>query len=167
MVTVQPKFINPPNFLKQKVGSGGLPKSIILQAEDVIANHDIDFAPFAKKYVDIIKEAMNEIKQTDIRTHDHVALLIYPVMQLKANGGMFGYHLITDVAQSALGFLETIYVLENDAFDILQAHLDTLNTIINNKIRGVAGEEGYSLIEELNKVCARYYKKHDIDPNAL
>lgn len=161
---VKTRFITPPNYLKQKVGSGGLSVEIIAKAEQMIANHNIDFAPHAETFLQSIQATMERVKTSKFRTHDHVITMIHPVMQLKANGGMFGYPLITEVAQSALSFLENIHVLDDDAINIIHAHHNTLQSIMNSKIRGLAGETGFQLVKELTGVCNRYYKKHGIEP---
>ena len=91
-------------------------------------------------------------------------MLSRPVMELKGNGGMFGYRLITEIADIVLNFLENISELNEDVFEILEVHQKTLKIIIANKLAGDGGRVGKELAQELFKACNRYYKKYDIKP---
>jgi hypothetical protein len=159
-----PRYIKPPNYLKQKVGTGGLPKEVLDRADNLVANNDIDFSIHTKTLLDLIKAIIEKALESDFRTHDHVTTMIYPVMQLKAHGGMFGQPLISEISASALSFLENIYVLDNDAIRVLQAHQNALQPILESRIYGLGGPAGKKLVDELRSLCTRYYKKHKILP---
>jgi hypothetical protein len=81
-------------------------------------------------------------------------------MDLKASGGMFGYGLVTEVADVALDFLERLDHLNDDALEIIEIHHKTLGTIIASGLRGNGGKAGLSLSKELYGACQRYYKKY-------
>ncbi|MCB9980689.1 MAG: hypothetical protein H6863_06100 [Rhodospirillales bacterium] len=158
-------YIKPPNYLKQKVGNGGLPESILIAAQELIENTEIDFSPYVKNFLNLIDATIEKTVQSSFRTHDHVTALIYPVMQLKAHGGMFRQPLISEIAANALYFLENIYVLDDDAIEVLRAHQKALIPITNNRLIGYGGTSGKNLVKELHKLCERYYKKHNITLN--
>ena len=160
----KPKYIKPPNFLKQKVGSGGLPKEIIEDAQVAIEENNDDFKPYAKTFLEFIDTMLDKAHNSNFRTHDQVTNMIYPVMQIKAHGGMFGQPLMSEISASALSFLETIYVLDDDALNVLKVHYNALRPVSENNIHGLGGEAGQNLIKELHNACDRYYKKHKITP---
>lgn len=81
-------------------------------------------------------------------------------MQLKANGGMFHYQLISDVADICLQFVESIKEYDAEVLEIIEAYENTIDVILENKLRGDGGPEGYELVMELHKACKRYFKKH-------
>ena len=82
-------------------------------------------------------------------------------MQLKANGGMFQYYMISDVANSCLNFVENLEGEFNpDASEIIQAHIDAITTILKHQMHGNGGKEGKELIKELEKACKRYHSKY-------
>ena len=157
------RFINPPNLLKQKVGGGGLPKEILEQSQNVIENTTLNFKPYAEGYLKQFSSASDIVMKEPERFRELKDTLINPMMQLKANGGMFRYDLLSDVADIALYFLETIQDLNNDAGEVLVAHQNTLYAIISNELKGHGGSAGDALIKELERVCARYFKKHPIE----
>lgn len=161
-----PKYITPPNFLKQKVGSGGLSDEIIQKAQKTIEQSNDEFKPYAKNFIEFIETMINQAYESNFRTHDQLSNMIYPIMQLKAHGGMFGQPLMSEISASALTFLETIYVLDDDALDVLKVHYNALYPVSENKIHGLGGAAGERLIAELYKACDRYYKKHGIEPDS-
>lgn len=157
------RFLNPPNYLKQKVGSGGLPEKVLLQADKIMEQNHLDFSVYIKKFLDQIDVTVKQALQSDFRTHAHVLSIVYPVMQLKAHGGMFGYQLLSEISANLLMFLENTHVLDDDAAEIVRVHYNTLLMLSNNDIRGLGGSDGYNLLSELQDVCNRYYKKHNIE----
>lgn len=161
------RFIKPPNTLKQKVGSGGIDEKLLDQAQEVIKTTSFDFTPTAEKF---LKEAEKQTKQAQKHAKEAKAKganfeklrekMIAPMMQLKANGGMFRYQLVSDVADLAMQFLEAIDELNDDGFKVLIAHMNTINVIVSNRLEGDGGKQGYALVKELHQACKRYFSKH-------
>ncbi|MCB9983307.1 MAG: hypothetical protein H6861_06505 [Rhodospirillales bacterium] len=155
------RFITPPNRLKMKAGGGGIPESRIQQAQQVINDFEMDFRPEARKLAEILDKATNDaiqsIKNKKAFNKDR---MIHPIMQLKANGGMFKYRLLTDVADICLQFMEAVNHYNTEAIEIIKAHENAIHVIINNDLKGDGGQEGYILVQELHKACTRYFKKY-------
>ncbi len=152
------RFIKPPNILKQKVGVGGIDEALLDQSQKHIENTELDFTPIAEKF---LKEFSARIKKAKTgKGKISIENTVAPIMQLKANGGMFRYQLLSDVADICLQFLEGIEDLNKDAIEVLVAHEKTLQLIIMHKLKGDGGGEGYALVKELDKACRRYFKKH-------
>lgn len=155
------RFIKPPNKLKQKVGTGGIDEKLLEKAQHYIEKAELDFVPYAQKFLKELAEFAQEARKGNDNYKEAKNKLIGPVMQLKANGGMFQYQLVSDVADIALQFLEAIERMDEDAFDVITAHENTIKVIIANKLMGSGGREGYALVKELDKACTRYFSKHN------
>ncbi len=155
-----PQFINPPNLLKQKVGGGGISPELIIKSQTFIENNQVDFTPEAIKFLDEINKAIKTAEGSKKKTSKLKQAIVNPVMQLKANGGMFGYQLVSDIADIALQFLERIDALDDDAIKVIIAHRETLDIIISSGLTGDGQEAGYALVKELHRACKRYFKKH-------
>ncbi len=56
--------------------------------------------------------------------------MLYPAMQLKANGGMFRYPLITRISETLLQFLEVIAEPDQDAIEIVLAFHTTIQAVL-------------------------------------
>ncbi len=160
----KPRYVNPPNILKQKVGGGGIPDTALEKGQEVISTNKIDFAPYAENYLTKLSAVINDFTQGKLNNKEVIEKLADPVMQLKANGGMFNYELITRIADTVLLLLDNIPELNEDALKIIRAHQDSLQIIVASRLRGTGGREGIMLENELSGACARFYKKYGITP---
>lgn len=156
----KPRFVKPPNILKDKVGAGGIDPSRIDKAQALIESVNADYVPYAKNYLQEFSSALKNIDSSNDNQQQKKHHIIGPVMQLKASGGMFQYQLLSDVADIALQFLENVEEMNADAVEVLRAHEHTIEAIIKNALTGDGGREGYALVVELDKACKRYFSKH-------
>ena len=155
-------YIRPPNTLKAKVGSGGLNEEILSKAQTLLENNSVDFIPLAEIYLASvlrgIENARDNFKTIDAETL--IAAIIYPVMQLKANGGMFHYHLVTRTADKLIQFLEVIESTDDEALEIATAFHTTIRAVVLGRITGDGGKYGQELLDALNEACLRYFDKN-------
>lgn len=160
--TQKPKFIKPPNRLKLKVGHGGIDESLLDRADAFIQSCEIDFKPIAQDLLDNLKETVRLARSTTTTEERKKANdnLSNAIMQLKANGGMFRYQLISEIAGLALHFLDSLHDLNDDALNVIDVHQKTIHIIVANDLSGDGGKEGYELVKELEGACNRYYKKY-------
>jgi len=154
------KFYDPPNVLRQKVGTGGIAPRIIDAAEEYISANPVDLTPLAEEIIKRLRVATVKAREQNAGGKEFVQIIIYPIMELKATGAMFNYHLLTDVAGVMLDFLEDIAELNDDALEIVDVHQRTLEAIIKNRLKGSGGKEGVALAQELYDACQRYRKKY-------
>lgn len=157
-----PAFHIPNNALKQKVGEGGIPGHIIKKCQDYIESNPVDFAPFARKFLEDLEFIRSDIDKKAGDPDKILARILNIVMQLKANGSMFHYQLISMVSDVMLRFLEIVNKLDDDFLDILGVYIRVLKIILNKKLTGNGGKEGYVLTQELHNACLRYYARYNI-----
>lgn len=158
------RFIKPPNILKEKVGSGGLSKNILEKAQQLLDENSIDFEPIAQQYMGALQVALNEAEQKGGKDQDETLLenMIKPIMQMKANGGMFKYTLVSRISDGIVLFLEHLDRIDADVLEILQAYQTTITAILHGRIQGDGGEKGDALAMAISDACARYNKKQNI-----
>jgi hypothetical protein len=156
------EFIRPPNTLKAKVGSGGLSEDILNKAQTLLENSSAEFAPLADLYLTSLMRGVEGARKAkpDDDAENLIAYIIYPAMQLKANGGMFHYPLVSRVADKLIQFLEVIAFPEEDSLEIVVAFLTTIRAITIGKITGNGGHYGDELVDALDLACRRYFDKH-------
>jgi hypothetical protein len=156
------EFIRPPNTLKAKVGSGGLSEAILVKAQALLESNAVDFQPLADLYLASLMNGVSECRREILITDPEplITKIMYPAMQLKANGGMFHYPLVTRTADKLIQFLEVIENPDEDALEIVIAFHSTIRAIIMGKITGDGGKHGDELVEALNEACLRYFDKH-------
>jgi hypothetical protein len=152
------ELISPPNKLKEKVGSGGIDEGVLFKAQALLENNTIDFNPIAALLVDVLNEAITDAKNGTTVGEPAIESMIYPAMQLKAQGTMFHYPLITDISNILVNFLETVTNADKDVLDIVVAHKMSINAVLASKIKGDGGKIGKELRDALMDACNRFYK---------
>lgn len=154
------KVIKADCLLKDKVGSGNIDEKTIQKCNHIVANNGFDFAPHAKSVLDRLYTTIEKAKAQHISIDEANEQMTECIMQLKANAPMFGYDLVGQLAGIMLNFLESLKTLDKEAIDIVSAHHKTLSIIINKNMKGDGGEIGKKFQQELQKACARYYKRN-------
>jgi hypothetical protein len=155
------EFFMPPNHLKLKVGHGGLTDDILSKAEALLQSNSVDFSPLAEMYLDAMMRGIEQARSKN-KTLDKEVLIgaiLFPGMQLKANGGMFHYDLVTKIAERFIQFMEVIENLDEEALEIITAFHTTIRAIILGRIRGDGGKRGDELLVALIDACTRYFDK--------
>lgn len=155
------EFINPPNILKTKVGSGGLSEDILEKAQQLLENNTVDFLPLGELYLSNLMKGIENAKNAhpDDDGEHIISLMLYPAMQLKANGGMFHYQLVTLIADKLIQFLEVIHEADIEGIEIVMAFHTTIRAVILGRISGDGGRHGIELLSALDEACLRYFDK--------
>ncbi len=160
------EFITVPNILKAKVGSGGLSEQIIKRAQELLESHAEDFVPLADVYLMRMKQAIDDARKSEIMEksdlEDKITNILVPCVQLKANGAMFSYPLVTRIAGRFAQFMELTDRLDDEILDIAQAFHTTIKIVIAGKIKGDGGKQGDALVQELDNACNRYCEKYNV-----
>lgn len=154
----QAEFIMPPNKLKQKAGSGGLDESILQKAEESLQKNDVDFQPIAEEFLQQIDAYLKEISEGTLTGEPAIEAIIYPAMQLKAQGTMFHFPIATDIANILVNFLETVITMDEKVAEIILAHRRSLTAVLQGKMRDPADPKGAALKTALLETCTKYYK---------
>lgn len=157
-----PSFITPPNTLKTKVGEGGIPAYVLKQCQGYLESNPVDFTPYGYRYLSQLKEMKLRIDKGGLRLDDVRDDMTNIIMQLKSNGSMFHYQLVSMTSDVTLRFFEHARTLDEDFNDIFNVYINVLEIVLNKKLRGNGGAEGYALTQELHGACLRYYTKYDI-----
>lgn len=152
------ELIMPPNRIKEKVGSGGLDEKIIARAQSLIESNTEDFRPIAATLLDMMEAEISKAQTGQQKGEAAIEAIIYPAMQLKAQGAMFKYPLITDISSTLVGFLEVIREINTDALEIIIAHKTTLRAVLRAEIKGDGGAQGEALRAELRDACTRFFQ---------
>ena len=156
------EFMKPLNVLKSKAGYGGLSQEILNKAEALLKNTAVDFQPMAELYLADLVRAIDRATNPAADSHREVLIagMLYPAMQLKANGGMFRYPLITRMADKLIQFLEVIAEPDEDALEIVRAFHTAIRTVLLGRITGSGGRQGDDLGQALEAACLRYFEHY-------
>ena len=150
-------ILEPDKSLQVKTGTGKLDEDSIARGQSVIENNKIDFIPIAREFSDRLYKAILMAELDETKSRISLDNLMFPLMQLKANGLVFKYDLISELSTIIMDFVENLQELDDDAIEIIRAYHTTLIHIINQEMEGNGGENGDHLFEELGGACDRYY----------
>ncbi len=152
------ELIYPPNVLKQKIGSGGIKKETLVKAQEVLEENAVNFAPIAMELIKILGKEIQNFENNVTQSEAAIKTMLYPIMQLKSQGAMFHFPLITEISNILVNFLETVESLDKDVLEIISAHKITISAIIRNNITEDGGTQGKDLKISLTDACSRYHK---------
>lgn len=152
------QFINPPNYLKMKVGEGGFDKQAIKEAEAAVqALGQKMYSQWAETDLDRIRTAYDQLRTTDVNDIDGVRAMLRICWDMKGLGGTFGYPLVTEITHFLSNYLE--YCLETEGAKVSTAvvtpHIDALYVVLSQKIAGDGGAIGQELVRGLEKVVLK------------
>ena len=156
--TATAELIYPPARLKEKVGSGGLDASIIAKAQQQLESNTIDFKPIGVHLVRTIDEILGEIKAGKLRGKAAVRKLLFPIMELKAQGAMFHYPLVTDISDKLVNLLETAAEINAEMLALVAGYNMATMGIFSKGLKGSGGPAGQELRAAMSQAYIRFHK---------
>lgn len=156
------KLVKPNNTLKKKVGHGGFKESDLMKAQSMIENNKIDFKPIAEDFVKDIGEILDQISSGTIEGKDALGSVMYPIMQLRAQGALFHYPVITNVSDIIVDFVDGVGLLDADVIEIIVAYKNAIAAILKLGIKDASNKAGQQISSELRAACLRYKKSKNI-----
>ena len=75
-------------------------------------------------------------------------------MELKGQGGSFGYDLISQVGDSLKKFTDSRSEANPRDVEIIAAHVDAMRVVMVEDIRGDGGDVGRAIVDGLYKLTA-------------
>lgn len=159
-----PEFYTPRNVLKAKLGDGGLNSRVIELAQRMIDQAGVDFLPLGQRFLVGLQEGVRVAATQRGQVEDEVLIntMLYPAVQLKANGGMFGYPLVTAVAGRLVRFLEYVTDVNDDMLEVVGGFITAIQALmlLSGQKRREAEPEGIELYKALDEACARYFARY-------
>lgn len=144
--------------------SNGKPFETVSDAEFgvAVASAQAAVAGLADKYIGWVND---DLKRLDVAIaavtdgHNAAALReVYGVAHdIKGQGSTFGYHLITDIGQLLCRYAERAIERKKVDRAVIDAHVEAMRTVVDNRIQGPAGELGREIIEALKGVAERSF----------
>lgn len=156
------KIIKASLELQQKVGSGSIAEEKIRQAQNVINENKVDFAPIAKPQLDILLSAIRDAQNYE-SGNDRAVLQSFstPIMNIKANAATFNYPVISGLSGIVLTFLEDAKRFDKKAVQVVDLLHKTILLVLARKISGDGGRDGKALQLAFQELCRKFSKKMD------
>jgi hypothetical protein len=148
------KYITPPNNLRKKQIDAGvhltIDPSLVGAAENKITAMRGEYLKWVGGDLDALASACDvAMKNKDNRAVD-VETLYNKAVEIKGQGGSFGYPLMTTIGSQLCRFIETQgFGLDDPKMDIVKLHVETLRLVIAQKMEGDGGPMGQKLLTGL------------------
>jgi len=147
--------ITPPNPLgKAKSGNGPvkIDPDVLRQAEQAVDDLQGDYPAWAQKDIDGLRAAITSAR-SDPKTLPLAISDIYKcALDLKGQGGGFGYDLITSIGDLLTKFMEERETVSSRDSEIICAHVDAMQAVIRQDIKGDGGKIGNQIVDGLSKL---------------
>jgi hypothetical protein len=148
------KYITPPNNLRKKQIDAGvqltIDPSLVGAAETKIISMKEEYLRWVGGDLDALSAACAvAIKDKDNRAQN-VETLYNKAVEIKGQGGSFGYPLMTTIGVQLCRFIEIQgFGLDDAKMDIVKLHVETLRVVIMQKMEGDGGPMGQKLLTGL------------------
>lgn len=139
----KPQIVNPPDRLRQKVSGGGpISPEMLARAKEAVASLAPQFAALLAKDVEKVCDLYAEGLADPPRRFEIAKAIFDVTHDLRGQAGTFDYPLVTRVGSSLCRFIESLTVCDDACFEVIGVHVDALNAVLRNSIRGDGGPLG-------------------------
>ncbi len=131
--------------------------ALIQAAERRIQTLVGDYGDWMERYIKQILEAQAALQSGRGNPEECLKRINVVAHELRGQGGIFDYPLITDVGKSLYKATKpTGHPPTKDRIKLIGAHIDTIRTVFRNKIVGHGGDVGEALLKEIEQAVKRY-----------
>lgn len=148
----------PPNPLaKARNGSGpvSIDPDILQRAEAAVENLQDDYASWAQQDIDGLKAAVAKARAEPSQADVAIADIYKRALDMKGQGGGFGYDLITAAGGLLTTFMEGRTTFSERDFQIVDAHIDAIQAVVRGDIKGDGGKIGMEIVAGLRELVLK------------
>lgn len=152
------QFIRPPNSLakaKTGTGKGVIDHEAIALAEAAIEQVGESFQEWASADLTAMEAALESLKSDPAQNDVQIREIYRRALDLKGQGGSFGYMLITEIGQLLKIFTEGLQTVGPRDVEIILAHIGAMKTVLDQGIRGDGGDVGRAIVAGLTKLVEK------------
>jgi CheY-like chemotaxis protein len=153
-----------PNHLKDKVGGlgqsgpGEIPAALLEEAETQLERAALDFTDWALEDLGKLSKLCQEALSKPGSRSKYFLEINLLAHELRGQGGTFGYPLITAFAKGLFDVTYDGCRDDDQAVEIVKAHIDSMRAVIRDKVAGDGGQIGQALIKGLQTAVAKASK---------
>jgi len=153
-----------PNSLHEKVSSGlegakvkgEIPTALLEEAESSLERAALDFTKWALEYLSNLSDLCTEALMEPGRRSIHFGKINSLALELRGQGGTFGYPLISTFGKMLFDATMEGCKEDDNAVEIVKAHIDAMRAVIREKISGDGGQVGRELLKGLEMSIERH-----------
>ncbi len=152
-----------PRSLKNKLATGSTDKNepafdpkMIAAAEKKVADMEGDYSDWVSSSIEELVQAHHRSIEDIENAEDCLVSINRISHELRGQGGIFGYPLITKFGKSLYDCSGERTEITPPLLDLIKAHIDLIKVVMTQKIKGDGGKIGKDLLVNLNEAN----KKH-------
>ena len=147
------EIIEVPNKLQVKVGANqGADQAALDLAKDAVQN-------IKPTYESRFEADMRALKSLFVQMQDtaefDLPLLVDKVHDIRGEAGTFGYNLVTEIGRLLCEFIASIDKVGETEKLAIAAHLQAMQTVVVDKVKGDGPEVAKQIIAGLNAIIAK------------
>ncbi len=150
------EVFNPPNALKDKVGTSGpgvIDLEALEKAEKVIVSMADSYLDSVVDDFRKIDEAFEKLEAATGDRKEELMGVFQTALILKGQGGSFGYDLMTTIGNELCRLIEKLEKAGPKEVEAIKLHIDAMKLVIGNDIKGTGGDAGEKMLTGLQQVC--------------
>ena len=128
-------------------------KETLARAEEATTALRANYPEWARIDVDQAQAILAAATSEPDRRREHLDLVYAAMHNIKGQGASFGYPLVTRIAQSLCKLLGAKHDIGGPMLRVVQAHVDALKLVLDQKIEGPGGETGEKLASRLEALA--------------
>lgn len=145
------EIIKPPNLMAAKVPRSGGPKlnEIVAKAEVALDGLKDEFHGWIKADLEQLQVCLDEASKTPNVAREAVHDMFNLAHQIRGKSGTFDFPLLSKIAASLCAFIEADEARAARKIDLLSLHVDAMQVVINQEVRGDGGEIAQQVVASL------------------
>ncbi|GAB4224799.1 MAG: hypothetical protein Tsb0032_29990 [Kiloniellaceae bacterium] len=167
-------YFRPANRLRDKLGPNALRGQIdfdplvIQAAEERIQEMVGDYAVWVKNYLDTMTRSFKALAKREDDPKQHILTINQIAHELRGQGGIFDYPLITSFGKSLYGAtLDSRSTVTDNRLKLIEAHIDALRVVFSKRVRGKGGKVGAELLQDIERAVKKYSEPVTAEAGAL
>lgn len=154
------QVIQVPNLLRAKIGNKEGPDldEIVRDAEAALSDMQEQGEGWIRDYLQTINEALEQARASVPPDPEAITLICKTSHELKGQAGTFGYPLLTVAAKLLQRFIEHDETVAARNLDLIAAHVDFMNLVVQNSVQGDGGPQEDQLLTALETAAQKLSK---------
>jgi chemotaxis protein histidine kinase CheA len=151
------QLIKAPHTLrKAKIGNGPakLDPAVLKKAEQAVVEMEKDFTGWALEDLNEMEAALGRLKDGGDMGKE-LGEVFRIALDMKGQGGSFGFVMITRIAGSLSDFMEERQTVGRLGLEAIAAHIGAMRAIMAQNVRDDGGNTGQALLAELQNLTAK------------
>ncbi|MFQ5533211.1 MAG: hypothetical protein ACE5EM_00105 [Sphingomonadales bacterium] len=164
---VKVRFYRFQNRLKKKAGGAGakgvgaIAPEVLLRAQQALDRVAEDYPDWVSKLIRNLYEEHAHCLETTERRRGYFGNIHRIAHDMKGQGGTFGYDLISTFSESLCDVTSRTAGTSDSHVEIVKAHIDAMNAVIKERVKGDGGEVGQAIAKSLQDAIGKFEnRKH-------